>query len=202
MAAGMGMAGPEEAFQYYRARYYDPKIGRFISEDPIGFDGGVNFYAYAGGNPVVWRDPFGLDVTVSYYEGGSLNPYGHIALAVNKDEARGFYPIDPNAPGLYFGETQPGVVDVETAKAARTITIRTTPQQDQLIRELLDALEDIPGKYNARTRNCAQVPAAILRRAGIPVPRTIKTPGELMKWLYAEYGPKKSRLPLDPHVAH
>jgi RHS repeat-associated protein len=44
---------------YYRARYYDPKIGRFISEDPIGLDGGVNFYEYVGSNPINRRDPSG-----------------------------------------------------------------------------------------------------------------------------------------------
>jgi RHS repeat-associated protein len=42
---------------YYRARYYDPKIGRFISEDPVGFGAGdVNFYAYVGNNPVNGND--------------------------------------------------------------------------------------------------------------------------------------------------
>jgi RHS repeat-associated protein len=51
---------PEIGLYYYRARYYDPKIGRFISEDPIGFDGGVNFYAYVENNPVTRTDPFGL----------------------------------------------------------------------------------------------------------------------------------------------
>jgi RHS repeat-associated protein len=44
---------------YYRARYYDPHQGRFISEDPIGFDGGVNFYGYVSANPVNLFDPFG-----------------------------------------------------------------------------------------------------------------------------------------------
>jgi RHS repeat-associated protein len=49
---------------YYRARNYDPAIGRFLSEEPMGFDGGRNDYAYADGNPVLLRDPFGLCVWI------------------------------------------------------------------------------------------------------------------------------------------
>ena len=50
----------ETGLYYYRARYYDPEIGRFLNEDPIEFDGGINFYAYVGNNPVNYVDPFGL----------------------------------------------------------------------------------------------------------------------------------------------
>jgi RHS repeat-associated protein len=46
---------------YYRARYYNPATGRFLSEDPLGFEGGINKYAYAGNNPINFRDPSGLD---------------------------------------------------------------------------------------------------------------------------------------------
>jgi RHS repeat-associated protein len=60
---GEPAADTERANNYYRARYYDPKIGRFISEDPIGFDGGINFYAYVGNNPANWTDPSGLQST-------------------------------------------------------------------------------------------------------------------------------------------
>lgn len=46
---------------YYRARYYDPGSSRFVTEDPIGFAGGNNIYAYVGGNPISLRDSRGLD---------------------------------------------------------------------------------------------------------------------------------------------
>jgi len=43
-----------------RARYYNPYLCRFVSADPSGFSGGLNWYAYANGNPVSYLDPFGL----------------------------------------------------------------------------------------------------------------------------------------------
>jgi RHS repeat-associated protein len=56
-----GVMTEPNGFYYMRARYYDTEVGRFISEDPIGFDGGdVNLYAYVGNNPIVFIDPFGL----------------------------------------------------------------------------------------------------------------------------------------------
>jgi RHS repeat-associated protein len=47
----------------YRARYYSPSFGRFISEDPLAFPGGPDpdLYSYVGNDPVSLRDPFGLD---------------------------------------------------------------------------------------------------------------------------------------------
>jgi RHS repeat-associated protein len=45
---------------YYRARFYDPQVGRFISEDPIGLSGGVNAFAYVENSPLNYRDPRGL----------------------------------------------------------------------------------------------------------------------------------------------
>jgi RHS repeat-associated protein len=43
-----------------RNRYYESRTGRFTQEDPIGLAGGVNAYAFAGGDPVSYDDPFGL----------------------------------------------------------------------------------------------------------------------------------------------
>jgi RHS repeat-associated protein len=52
---------PETGLYYYRARYYDPNIGRFVSEDPIRFFAGINFYEYGFNDPVDSTDPSGLD---------------------------------------------------------------------------------------------------------------------------------------------
>jgi len=50
----------ETGIYYYRARYYDPATGRFISEDPTGFGGGLNFFQYARNNATLFNDPLGL----------------------------------------------------------------------------------------------------------------------------------------------
>ena len=50
----------ESGLHYNRFRYYDPAIGRFVSQDPIGLQGGLNIYAYVP-NPILLVDPFGLD---------------------------------------------------------------------------------------------------------------------------------------------
>jgi RHS repeat-associated protein len=49
----------ENGLYYYRARYYDPELGRFLTEDPLGFQAGINFYAYVGNNPINANDPSG-----------------------------------------------------------------------------------------------------------------------------------------------
>jgi len=54
---------------YYRARYYDPQVQRFVSEDPLGAAAGVNFYAYVGGNPLSYTDPTG---EVAWVVGGAV----------------------------------------------------------------------------------------------------------------------------------
>jgi RHS repeat-associated protein len=46
---------------FYRARYYNPMFGRFVSQDPIGMAGGVNVYAFVGNAPTNFLDPLGLD---------------------------------------------------------------------------------------------------------------------------------------------
>ena len=59
-------ADSETGFIYLRARYYDPTTGRFINEDPIR--DGLNWYVYCENNPIVFVDPWGLEVATDYEE--------------------------------------------------------------------------------------------------------------------------------------
>jgi RHS repeat-associated protein len=54
-----GRENDETGLYYYRARYYDPVLNRFVSEDPIGLLGGFNVYTYAY-DPITQIDPYGL----------------------------------------------------------------------------------------------------------------------------------------------
>ncbi len=58
---------------YMRARYYHAKLGRFISEDPLGLAAGPNAYQYAGGNPIMAIDPSGLRGNWVNYSGGFVH---------------------------------------------------------------------------------------------------------------------------------
>jgi RHS repeat-associated protein len=59
----------ETGFHYNRHRYYDPRIGRYISEDPIGPRGELNFYRYSI-NPLNYTDPFGLQTACANRQKG------------------------------------------------------------------------------------------------------------------------------------
>jgi len=50
----------ESGLYYYRARMYNPAIGRFMQTDPVGYGDGLNWYAYCGNNPLMFVDPWGL----------------------------------------------------------------------------------------------------------------------------------------------
>ncbi|MGA2869606.1 MAG: RHS repeat-associated core domain-containing protein, partial [Verrucomicrobiota bacterium] len=58
-----GVQSDPNGLLYLRARYYNPFLCRFLNPDPSGFGGGLNFYAYANGNPVSLSDPTGLDAS-------------------------------------------------------------------------------------------------------------------------------------------
>jgi RHS repeat-associated protein len=79
-------ADAETGLHYNTFRYYDPDIGRFASQDPIGLAGGVNLYQY-GPNPISWIDPWGWSCGDAK-EAAAERKIGTIFTRTTKNETR------------------------------------------------------------------------------------------------------------------
>ena len=134
----------------YRARYYDPQAGRFISEDPIGFDGGgLNLYRYVGNNPVLRDDPSGLDFQIcSRPLNMSLpenDPFRHYYIRFNKKETIS-YGVDENGNPTKLPE--PENPRGETCGN----TIKSTEEEDRLMKKW--ASQHYNDSYDPFGHNC------------------------------------------------
>ncbi|GAB4341008.1 MAG: hypothetical protein Kow0099_17400 [Candidatus Abyssubacteria bacterium] len=107
---------------YYRARFYDLRTGRFLTQDPIGFLGGVNLYAYVGNDSVNWVDPLRL-VTLQLGGGityspkrGILKPfgytYGHGLIGSYHEGVFQLGRYKVSGYGLYVGHGGAAMLDV------------------------------------------------------------------------------------------
>jgi len=120
----------ESGLHYNRFRYYDPQIGRFISQDPIGFAGSDNFYEYAP-NPIRWVDPYGLApckkkvanprINMEHIFQGEINSKGqatgfhHEGSIGHSGKARIIQVVQgPNLRGVYRGKVE--IFNTKTAQ--------------------------------------------------------------------------------------
>ena len=90
---------PETGLYHAGARYYDPRLGRFIQPDPIGQAGGLNLYAYVQNDPLNATDPsglFALGGVAATLQGKASGGYGLLTQV----QAIPFPPAAPGVPGL------------------------------------------------------------------------------------------------------
>lgn len=142
---------------YYRARYYDAAVGRFISKDPIGFEDGTNVYIYAKDNPVLNVDPKGLSVQICYspldsFIGGFPLYATHISIKSSDCGTWGFYPRDPALQFL----VGPGEVRNDSQRAGLSCSNppATSCVDEQCVCSKIANARVSPGPYGLFAYNC------------------------------------------------
>ena len=126
----------EIGLYYMRARYYDPGMGRFISEDPAGITGSINVYAYANNVPTDLRDPWGLCTTdMSDFDKTLMEDSG-VAWCIGSSSSSatqtwfgGFRTGGPSSPFGPFGPDAPARgIGGTTAESPNGPTVPSAPQ--------------------------------------------------------------------------
>ncbi|HBB89106.1 MAG TPA: hypothetical protein DC047_15985 [Blastocatellia bacterium] len=160
---------------YYRARFYDPHIGRFISEDPIRFHGGINWYDYGANDPINSIDPLGW-AKFFFWQAHGASKFGHVSLLLDDGTYISYWPgcRFPKDALPYLNDCPARAADYDKDVAGEAGMKPLKIQIDDLDEAAIKRWWN-DGKGHGDfgdLNNCSDIVSEALRVGGLPVRRT------------------------------
>ena len=161
----------EAGLYYFDRRFYSPRIARWLTRDPIEEDGGLNLYAYCGNDAVGWIDPYGENRYITQFDILNLGKSGgtqiHVGVAVDRWRCIKGRWVRSGISTFDFRPKQTvlnliksiaagdGVIEEsEGLHVKAPVTIKSTPEQDKKMLNMIRREMANPPFYNPIFHNC------------------------------------------------
>jgi RHS repeat-associated protein len=195
---------PAFKFYEYRARGYNPTLGRFMSEDPKLFDAGdYNLFRYCHNDPLDMTDPMGLDAILLVQPDAPRGiGMGHVAMIAGNDSTGWhFFEKQGGAEGNLNNRTFPfhSLQEFKESKLGNNYQqawrVKTDPKQDAAM--IKTGRETYNKPYHVTSEECADLTARILDAGGKGVAKQkllgITIPNAQAQQLIYKHGAKDAR---------